>query len=117
MLHVRAFCAGFILVCGVLLLSPGCGVEREAVESATSLHVLRYERDGLLYTYHVLTETEALFDLDGDPRCLENLKLIRWRDAVTLRRWLERELGVASLRELKDAEDPVLLRLKSLGYL
>ena len=114
---VRAFGTGFILVCLALLLPAGCGRDPELGVAATTAHVLRYERGGLLYTYHVLTETEALFDLDSDPRCLKNLSSDRWRDAVALRRRLEREIGVMSLHGLKNPDDPVLQRLRSLGYL
>jgi len=31
------------------------------------------ERDGYRYAYHIITGTEALFDLRADPACRQNL--------------------------------------------
>jgi hypothetical protein len=79
--------------------------------------ILNYERNGLLFTYHVLTSTEALFDLRQDPRCLKNLAELRPVERDSLRRLLCLKHGVLDLRELQDPNDPHLLLLRSLGYL
>lgn len=55
-------------------------------------------REGdLLFTYHALTDSEALFDLTSDPRCERNLVRTRTEDRTKLRRALEKRLGVTSL--------------------
>jgi hypothetical protein len=79
--------------------------------------VLRIEEDGLLYTYHLTTDTAALFDLAKDPHCLNNLALSRPQDAARLRHALERKLGIDDLNELKDADGQAAKALRGLGYL
>jgi len=79
--------------------------------------VFRIVQSGLLYTYHPLTGTESLFDLQEDPRCLRNLVSVRAEDARRLRDALCRDMGLADIRELRDASDSTLRRLRSLGYL
>ena len=79
--------------------------------------ILEETEDGLLFTYHVLTGTEGLFDLRTDPRCLRNLLGERPDDAAVLRRRLCVRVRVDDLSELSDPEDPQLIRLRNLGYL
>jgi hypothetical protein len=79
--------------------------------------VLRFEEAGLVYTYHTLTGSEGLFDLETDPRLLQNLIVTRPRDARRLRKALERELSVESLEELRQEQDSEIRALESLGYL
>lgn len=79
--------------------------------------VLRIEEDGWLYTYHVPTDTEGLFDVQNDPRCLKNLLDSHRTEAARLRRTLERRLGVRDLREMLDPNDPTVENLRGLGYL
>lgn len=49
----------------IILMGPRAGHPPEPQPS-----VLEIQEDGLLYTYHVLTDSEALFDLHRDPQRL-----------------------------------------------
>jgi len=81
-------------------------------------HVLTIEEGDLLYTYHMLSGTEALFDVREDPNHVRNLCRVRTDDAVALRRELSTRFGVVDLRELREkSRDPLMERLQSLGYL
>ncbi|MFN7973837.1 MAG: hypothetical protein U0166_16060 [Acidobacteriota bacterium] len=79
--------------------------------------VVVWHGDGLEYSYHVLTGTEALFDLKEDPRRLVNLAESRKETTRRLRAELEAHLRVRSLDELRQADKEKIARLRSLGYL
>ncbi len=103
----------FALLAGVLC--PSCSREGARLDHDTG--VLEYRDGDLLYTFHIPTGTEALFDLDRDPCCLDNI-LPENRDlAAFARRRLERAFHVQSLEDLRDQGDPVLRSLRGLGYL
>lgn len=117
-IHAQRVGSVLILLAAVTLSIVACGPSpsRDGA-SADAAPVLSVERDGLLFTYHVLTNTEGLFDLQRDPRLLNNLAETRASDAERLRGVLCQELGVGDLAELCDPDDPERARLRSLGYL
>jgi len=78
--------------------------------------LLEIERDGLRWTYHLPSGTEALFDLTTDPRCLRNLAPERAADADRLRKEAERREG-ESVERLREHYREQIERLRSLGYL
>jgi hypothetical protein len=79
--------------------------------------VLRMEQDGYVYTYHVLSGTEALFDLRLDPRLLKNLAPSMPDRAFEMRRRLSFRYRVADLADLRKKEDPTRRSLEAHGYL
>ena len=79
--------------------------------------IVQIEEDGLRYTYHLLSGTEALFDTRSDPRSLRNLLPERSGEGRRLRRQLERELEVPTLEDLRRERQDEIDDLKSLGYL
>jgi len=121
--HALSLSAVFAV--GVLgLLAIGLGDEpatesgdprAEAADPVPS--VLRIEERGLRYTYHVISGSEALFDLRADPGSLRNLLPTRAAEAARLRRALERQLGVSSLEQLRESRRHRIEELKALGYL
>ena len=92
-------------------------VPRASHPPAPQPSVLEIQEDGLLYTYHVPTNSEALFDVSRDPQCLKNLIGSRGSDAAELHRALERKLGIDDLRDLLDPADQTVEALRGLGYL
>lgn len=78
--------------------------------------VLAIERDGLRWTYHLPSGTEALFDTAADPRCLENLADRRPDDARRLREEVERR-EEAPVERLREHYREQVARLRALGYL
>jgi len=81
-------------------------------------HVLLIEEGDLLYTYHLLSGTEALFDVRRDPNHLRNLCPVRPEEAVALRMALTRKMGVADLLELRERScNPLMKTLQGLGYI
>ena len=108
----------FILVAIALFAGLAIGLLRPFSEPDPLPHVLTIEEGDLLYTYHMLSGTEALFDVQEDPNLLRNLCRVRPVDAVALRRELSTRFGVVDLQELREkSRDPLLERLQSLGYL
>jgi hypothetical protein len=101
-----------VLLAGTALVS--CG--RDPVEN-TIASVLEYRQGDLLYTFHIPTGTEALFDVVKDPDCLQNILPGNREDAAAARKQLEQEIGVDSLEELRDENNPVLKSLRGLGYI
>lgn len=79
--------------------------------------VVSLERDGLVYTYHVPTATEGLFDVAADPRRLKNLVEQKSETAKAMRQELQAQLGLQDLSELLDPNDRTVEALRSLGYL
>jgi hypothetical protein len=103
---------GAVLLAALLLLFPAPGPE------AGLPPVLSVQKGELLYTYHVLTRTEALFDTGEDPRRLRNLCRRHPEDVVELRLDLCRRYGVSDLARLGTSKTDSLRRqLASLGYL
>lgn len=92
-----------------------CDSQTAVVDACTS--VLEYRDGDLLYTYHLPTGTEALFDLSKDPDCLTNLMPKNKAQGEHVRRQLEKKLKVKSLEDLRDENNPVLQSLKGLGYI
>ena len=80
--------------------------------------VLTLEEGEYLYTYHVLSGTEALFQPKDDPHLVRNLARQRPDDALALRLKLSRNLGVTDLPDIRERRTDLLRqRLVSLGYL
>ena len=79
--------------------------------------LLTLESDGLRYTYHVVSGSEALFEVRHDPELLRNLLSELTEDARRLRRRLEKNLGVRSLDDLRESRCQEIEDLKALGYL
>ena len=78
--------------------------------------VYKLEKDGLRFTYHVISGTRGLFDLANDPKCLRNLAPERPADAQRLEDALERKLGVRDLAETREASRDAIERWHQLGY-
>jgi hypothetical protein len=79
--------------------------------------VLSIEENGLRYTFHVTSGSEALFDLQSDPGQRQNLLPDRAEDARRLRKRLESELDVRSLEEFREFHREEIEQLRGLGYL
>lgn len=75
------------------------------------------EADGLRYEFDALTGCERLWDLSDPSQAPRNVIRERAIDARNLRRSLERQLGVESLDELRDAHRSGADALRRLGYL
>ena len=75
------------------------------------------DEGSLRYTYHLVSGTEALFDIERDPRCLVNLARERPEEVRRLSRALADQLEVGSLEELRDLHQETIDRLRALGYL
>ncbi len=101
------------LVLCVFLIA--CGDADALLDEGTS--VLEYRHQDLLYTFHLPTGTEALFDLNRDPACLDNVLPHRREEAAQVRQRLEKSLHVRNLEDLRDKDSPVLRSLKALGYI
>jgi len=118
--HRRTDAPARLLLAVVLSALPviGCG-ERAPVEEQpdSSPAILKYDKDGLRYTYHVPTASESLFDLAADPRCLVNLAQQRPDVLERMRAELEAELGVESLDVMREDFSEHIERLRDLGYL
>ena len=112
-----------LLVLGVVLLLALVAAAtwwvlsaREAPERETPA-VLVFDRDGMRFTYQVVTGSAGLFDLAQDPYCLKDLTATRPDVSSALRRELEAQLGVKSLEELRsEAAREQAQRLSELGY-
>ena len=91
-------------------------VSRRNDEHAPPPSLLEVERDGLRWTYHLPSGTEALFDVAKDPRCLENLAPSRRADCERLRKEVEDREG-KSVERLRESYREQIERLRSLGYL
>jgi hypothetical protein len=98
---------------GVLLATSR--TQSVAVEGGNS--VLEFRQGGLVYTFHIPTGTEALFDLKKDPRSLNNLLPTMRKEGSAIRKLLEKKLRVDSLEDLRDENSPVLKSLRGLGYI
>ena len=90
----------------MLVLLVACGEEPEP-PIKWNASVLEYRQGDLLYTYHLPTRTEALYDVAKDPKCLNNVIDERPEEARRLRLSLEGELDVKHLEEA----------LRGLGYI
>ncbi len=75
---------------------PSAGEQADAGLVPSGVYSLR--RGDLLYTYHAPTDSEALFDLRTDPRCLHSLAGSRPEERDALHHALARELGVVNLQ-------------------
>jgi hypothetical protein len=104
----------------LLIVSAGfslasCGDSSPAGKKGAA--VLHQQQGGLLYTFNLVTGTEALFDVSEDPRFLRNLLPERSSDADRLRLRLEERMKVTNLEELRDTTSPVYHSLRGLGYI
>lgn len=79
--------------------------------------ILKFERDGFRYTYHVPTRFESLFELDKDPHCLNNLALEQPERTRAMRQQLEHDIGVVNLQDLERDFQEHIDKLRALGYL
>ena len=102
-----------VLVVPLLLTSSESATEASPEPSC----VLTFDSDGHRYNYNAVTDTESLFDLGVDPRCLNNLALKRPKIAAHLRLHLLCELGVSNFEEIRQQFSPAIERLRGLGYL
>jgi hypothetical protein len=109
------FCASLTLLLGFTLV-PGCTGDADG-DSGEGPPVVRLQEGEYLYLYHVITGTESLYHLPRDPRRLKNLAAERPELAMSLRRTLERKIGVSDLSELRDENGRSLNALRGLGYL
>ncbi len=75
------------------------------------------ESDGFRYEYHVPTGAEALYEVAGDPRCLKDVLAANRERGTSLRRELERRVGVGDLGDLRCRYEDTIRRLHALGYL
>jgi len=91
--------------------------DSEVADPDATSAVLEYRHKDLLYTFHIPTGTEALFNLRADPSCLDNILRNNREKAAEARLQLEKELRVDSLEELRDENNPVLQSLRGLGYI
>ncbi len=103
----------FTLAAGIFLASG----DRKVASLDAGGAVLEYRQQDLLYTFHLPTGTEALFNLKTDPECLDNILRTNRKEAARVRLRLEQKLRVESLEELRDQDNPVLLSLRGLGYI
>jgi len=105
----------------ILVLLAGIALPMLLRESAADdgrpKAVLSIEHDGFLYTYHVPTDTEGLFDLADDPRRLRNLAPGLREETLHLRTLLTRDLGIEDLEDLRVHFEDSIRTLESLGYL
>lgn len=114
----RTWIAGALLVAAVVAVAIVVA-RREGgddPEPRAPPSLLEIERDGLRWTYHLPSGTEALFDLATDPRCLRNLAPERGADCERLRKEAERREG-GSVESLREHYREQIERLRSLGYL
>ncbi len=93
-------------------------VVRQAAEdrALAQMPAMTYaERSGdLVYSFHALTSTEALFDLSTDPACLHNLARSRPDEVAPLRAAMRERLGgydlgieeYASPHHVPDSREP-----------
>lgn len=99
---------------GSLLLTASESTTEASTESAS---ILTFDSDGYRYIYSVVTDTESLFDLEVDSRCLNNLAPMRPKITAHLRLHLLCELGVSDFEEIRLRFSPAIERLRGLGYL
>lgn len=71
----------------------------------------------LRYTFHAVTGMEAIFDLQSDPECRENIAAERPDDVDRLRLLLLERLGIGSLDVLRARHAGQTAQLRALGYL
>ncbi len=108
-----------VLVALGLVLSVfvvACG-DADPILDGEGAPVLEYRYRDLLYTFHLPTGTEALFDLTRDPDCLDNILPQHREEAAQARDELEKSLRIDSLEHLRDKDSPVLQSLRGLGYI
>ena len=109
--------AALLLLIMAVVLPAACGAKQDAEFGEYGPgSVLQIERNGLVYTYHLATRSEALFDQKADPKCLTNLIKAHPEVGRKLRLTLEDELGVPSLDEIDDARH-IEDALRGLGYI
>lgn len=77
--------------------------------------ILTYQEGDLLYSFHVPTGSEELYDLKADPARHENLARPRKADTDRLRQLLTKKLGIEDLEELRNGK--VIDALKAHGYM
>ncbi len=114
----RALGVGILGVVGAVLLGLSSFLASPVEEEVPGTPGVLLLQDGnLLYTYHIVSRTEGLFDVTLDPECLRNLARERPGETARLRSMLVAEMGVASLAELGAVYEPLAARLRGLGYL
>ena len=114
----RTWIAGALLVLAVgwIAFAVARRGTVESVPTGAPPAILEIEREGLRWTYHLPSGTEALFDLAKDPRCLDNLAQERRPDCERLRREVEEREG-AEIEALREHYRAQIDRMRSLGYL
>lgn len=98
-----------------LVALPHLGATPPAVQRSAGF--VRLTEGSLQYTFHLVTGSEALFDLSNDPKALRNLAARRPEDLVRMRLRLIDDLGVKSLDDLRAPHRKTIERLEALGYL
>lgn len=105
------------VVIGGLVLLVACRPDpRKTSPAPQPVSFLEIQRGNLVYTYHLATRSEALFEASSDPDRLANIIRERPEDARKLRLILEDELDVSSLDEIDDARE-IEDALRGLGYI
>jgi hypothetical protein len=110
-----------LLVAASFLAGALCAVasaKSPSADESTALDdVLAQSGGGFVYTYHVPTGAEALFDAAVDPDQVRNVIRAHPKRAWELRRAMETRLRVPSLRALRSRHEDSIRSLRSLGYL
>ena len=115
-MYLKIFICLALTGSGIAILAGG-GSLMPSMDSAEVPPIVTCDDGNLRYTYHVLSGTEALFDLRVDPKCLANLAVGLPQTTSVLRNRLQRDLGVQNLGELRDPGDELYKSLRGLGYL
>lgn len=100
-----------LVVVAKLVMFPGPQVSASEVTGTVEI----YDAP-LRFVYHRVSGQASMFDLEVDPKSLDNLIESRPEDAARLRKLLEHDLGVKSLDELRDNGRATQI-LRSLGYI
>jgi len=79
--------------------------------------ILECREGDLLFTYHLITDSESLFDVKADPECLRNLAGDRPEDTARLRNRVAARYGVDDIATLRESRHEEIEHLEQLGYL
>ena len=113
---VVALCLAFVAT--LVLLDVTSTDEAEGASLAREIPaILTIGHDGYLYTYHVVTGAEALFDVTRDSELLDNLLSDHPQLGHRLRGMLEDREEVEDLRQFQESFQDEIDGLRALGYL
>jgi hypothetical protein len=120
---IRASAWIAVILCAVFSTSlvvvdvMGTDTPAEVLSPHETPAVLAIDHDGYCYTYHVVTGSEALFDVTRDPERLINLLSDRPLVGRRLRGLLEEREKVEDLGVLRGSYRTEIADLRTLGYL